>query len=83
MCEFVFNKECDLYEVDQFGFVNLREAYVSGVVEGSAPVSADAFNEAPYDSMMNRPDDIFAQSRQQNYVRDTLRSIAASEAPSE
>lgn len=78
MC--TFDKKRDLYPVDQMGFVNLREAYASGVVSGSAPVSADAYNEASYDAMMNRPDDDFARDRQQKYVRSTLKAQAAAEA---
>ena len=46
-----FDKKRDLFPVDQMGFVNLREAYASGTVSGSAPASADAFNEASYDSV--------------------------------
>lgn len=77
---YTFDKKRDLFPVDQMGYVNLREAYASGVVSGSAPVSADAFNEAPYDTTMNRPDDDFARMRQQKYVRSTLKAQAAAEA---
>lgn len=77
MC--TFDKVRDLFPVDQFGYVNLREAYASGVVSGSAPASADAFNEASYDAMMNRPDDDFARDRQQKYVRSTLKAQKAAE----
>lgn len=80
MENFTFNPKCDLFEVDQFGFVNLRESYASGVVSGAAPTSPDAFNEASYDSMMNRPDDAFARDRQQKYVRRTLKAQADAEA---
>ena len=76
---FTFDPKKDLYPVDQVGFVNLREAYASGVVSGSAPTSADAFNEASYDSMLNRPDDDFARDRQQKYVRSTLKAQKAAE----
>lgn len=77
ICE--FNKVRDLYPVDQVGFVNLREAYASGVVSGSAPASADAFNEAVPDAMLPRPDDDFARDRQQKYVRGTLKAQKAAE----
>lgn len=77
---FVFDKTKDMFPVDQFGFVNVREAYATGVVSGSAPVSAESFNEASYDSMLNRADDSFARDRQQRYVRSTLKAQAAAEA---
>lgn len=79
MEEFVFDKKRDLFPVDQFGFINLREAYASGVVSGSAPTSADAFNEAPYDTTMSRPSDVFERDRQQKYVRSTLKAQKAAE----
>lgn len=80
MEEFVFDKTRDLFPVDQFGFINIREAYSSGVVSGSAPVSSDSFNEASYDSMLNRPADVFERDRQQKYVRGVLKAQAAAEA---
>lgn len=79
MENYAFDKRFDLYPVDQIGFVNLREAYASGVVSGAAPTSSDAFNEASYDSMLNRPDDAFARDRQQKYVRSTLKAQKAAE----
>lgn len=79
---FVFDETKDLFPVDQFGFINAREAYASGVVSGSAPVSSEAFNEASYDSMLSRADDCFARDRQQQYVRRTLRAQAAADAAS-
>lgn len=77
MC--TFDKKRDLFPVDQMGFVNLREAYASGTVSGSAPTSAEAFNEASYDSMLHRPDDAFSRDRQQKYVRSTLKAQKAAE----
>lgn len=76
---YTFDPKKDLYPVDQFGFVDLRSAYASGVVSGSAPTSADAFNEASYDALMIRPDDAFARDRQQKYVRSTLKAQKAAE----
>ena len=76
---YTFDKKRDLFPVDQMGYVNLREAYASGTISGSAPASSDAFNEASYDSMMHRPDDAFARDRQQKYVRSTLKAQKAAE----
>ena len=76
---YTFDKKRDMYPVDQMGFVNLREAYASGTVSGSAPTSADAFNEASYDSMLHRPDDDFSRDRQMKYVRSTLNAQKAAE----
>lgn len=80
MEEFVFDPKRDLFEVDQFGFVNAREAYASGVVSGDTPASAEAFNGASPDSLLPRPDDLFAGKRQQKYVRSTLKQQAEAEA---
>ena len=80
---YTYNPKRDMYPVDQMGFVNVREAYASGVVSGAAPVSPEAFNEASYDSMLNRPQDDFGRDRQQKYVRATLKAQAAAEAAAE
>ena len=79
MKQYVFDKRCDLHDVDQHGYVNLRESYASGVVSGSAPVSAEAFNQASPDALMSRPDDDFARDRQGKYVRGTLKAQKAAE----
>lgn len=78
-----FDKKRDRFPVDQKGFLDLREAYSNGVVNGGAPIADESYNRASPDSMLNRPDDIFAAQRQQKYVRGTLKAQAEAEAKSE
>lgn len=50
----------DLQEVDQFGFINLREAVANGVIPASAQVTEDSYNEIEdLNSIVGKPSDIF------------------------
>lgn len=74
----------DIQEVDQFGFIDLRSAYMSGSISGDMAVtSSENFNEASPDSMLHRPSDAFEARRQRQYVRDTLAAQAAAAKESE
>lgn len=75
-----FNPICDLQEVDQFGFLDLKTAYASGSVSGDiAVISSEAFNEASPDSLMHRPKDYFEGLRQRDYVKSAVSAVNQSE----
>lgn len=76
-----FDPKVDLRPVDQFGFVNLREAYDKGVVPGNVGFSEEAFNGMLPDDVLKRPHDVFERYRQADYVKGVL-SARAREAQS-
>lgn len=69
-----FNPKTDIAPVDQFGFVDLRQAYLTHSIDGDTAVADDAYNgiDDP-DNVGAMPDDVFAAYR----MRD---SIVAAEA---
>lgn len=44
ICECRYDKNLDIQEVDQFGYVNLREAYVTGIVPGTIEMDEQSFD---------------------------------------
>lgn len=72
-----FDKKVDLMEVDQFGFLNLREAYDKGVVPGTVSITDESFNGMLADDVINRPKDIFERYRQGEYVKSALKAAQA------
>lgn len=72
----------DLFEVDQFGFINLGEVYEKGVISGDFNITDEKYNRIPPDCVLHRPSDMFEALRQKSYVQDTLRAAAASAAAS-
>lgn len=44
VCECKYDKNLDIQEVDQFGYVNLREAYVTGIVPGNMEIDEQSFD---------------------------------------
>lgn len=76
-----FDPKVDLQPVDQFGFVNLRQAYDKGVVPGNVGFSDESFNGMLPDDVMKRPHDVFERYRQGQYVKGVL-SARAREAQS-
>lgn len=67
-----FDKIKDMAEVEQFGYINLAQAYANGVVEGSANPDQLSFNqiEDPA-SIMGKPSDEFEAINMRSYVRKT------------
>lgn len=63
--ECVFDPLLDECEVDQFGFVNLREAFLEGSIPGDLAVDETQYNgmDDP-DAVGTRADDQFAAIRQ-------------------
>lgn len=71
----MFNPACDLHEVDQFGFLNLRDVYENGAVDGAMSFEAEKYNGVSDPSvLLSRPKDQFEALRQSDYVRDILRT---------
>lgn len=55
-----FNSEIDDAEVDQFGFVDMRDAIANGVIAGNADINQQSFNNIKDPStIIGKPRDIF------------------------
>lgn len=74
-----FNKEFDLTEVDQVGFLDINSAFKNGVIDGNFSFKDEDYNRASPADMMHRPDDVFAGYRQ----RDAVRAVQAAAAVAE
>lgn len=75
---FRYNKKVDRSEVDQFGFVNLNEAFEKGIVPANAGMIDESFNGvAAPGILLPRSQDVFECLRKTNYVQSVLRSKAA------
>lgn len=56
----LFNSEIDDAEVDQFGFVDMREAIANNVIVGNADINQQSFNNIEDPStIIGKPRDIF------------------------
>lgn len=67
--ELVFDKVKDLFDVDQFGYVNLSEALTTGVVDSSLKIEESLFNgiDDPA-SIIGKPRDVFEAYRMAHQV---------------
>lgn len=66
-----FDKVKDMQEVDQFGYVNLGEAYANGVVEGNLNPDVSEFNGIEHpEAIIGKPSDEFDAIALQNIVRE-------------
>lgn len=76
----VFDKERDIVEVDQFGAIDLRAAFISGTVPGDLIADPEAYNgvEDPA-SLLGKPSDTFDAIRKAQYVK-SAESAAKAEA---
>lgn len=75
-----FNKQRDLQEVEQFGFVDLNKAYDKGVIEGSVSLVDESFNGVVNPAtLISRSHDVFDSLRKARYVRETLKKLSARE----
>lgn len=73
-----YNVEKDLEQVDQFGYINLREAVSNGVIPASAQVVEDAYNEIEdLDSISGKPSDIFEAMQYGVSVNKVAKSAAS------
>lgn len=73
-----YNSDVDRSDVDQFGFVNLREAFETGIIPANAGTTDDSFNGvAAPGILLPRSQDVFESLRKTNYVQSVLRSKTA------
>ena len=55
-----FDPIVDLKEVDQFGYIDLRQAITDGFVPASAQVESDGYNDIEdLGSIVGKPSDVF------------------------
>lgn len=80
MERFKFNPSFDRTEVDQFGFINLRESFEKGIVSGASEFLDTSFNgvNAP-GLLLPRAQDVFESLRQVNYVRSAIERARSKE----
>lgn len=81
--EHVYNKKCDLYPVDQVGFLDLRSAFVNGVVDGNFSISDESYNAASPADLMHRPLDNFDAMRQADMIKSSMAAQSETEAVTE
>ena len=73
-----FNPAVDRSEVDQFGFINLHDAFEKGIIPSNVGFTDDSFNGvASPGILIPHAQDVFESLRQTNYVQSVLRSKAA------
>lgn len=78
MSRFTYNPDVDRQEVDQFGFVNLNEAFENGIIPANAGMTDESFNGvAAPGILLPRSQDVFEALRKTNYVQSVLRNKAA------
>lgn len=66
-----FDKVKDMQEVDQFGYVNLGEAYANGVVQGNLNPDVSEFNGIEHpESIIGKPSDEFDAIAMTKTVRE-------------
>lgn len=75
-----YNPKVDRSEVDQFGFVNLNEAFEKGIIPANAGMTDESFNGvAAPGILIPHAQDVFESLRQTNYVRSVLKVAASKE----
>lgn len=80
---FTYDPIKDIAPVDQFGFVDLRSAFVNASIPGDLSFSEESFNgvEEPR-SLVGRSSDVFEAIRKAEYVKssESRRAAAAADA---
>lgn len=78
-----FNKDKDIQEVDQFGFIDLVKSFQNGYVEGNSDIKAESFNdiEDPA-SILGKPSDVFEALRMQDAALESAGSVSAKKSES-
>lgn len=76
-----FQSRVDREEVDQFGFIDLRQAFLTGSIPGDLEVDAESFNgvDDP-NSIGERPSDVFDGFRKIEAVAAARSAAAKAEA---
>ncbi len=68
-CNLTFDPVRDIADVDQFGFVDLREAYVKHMIPAEATDGNDNYNDIDEpDNIGRKPSDIFESYRMRDEV---------------
>lgn len=76
----VFDELADVGEVDQFGIIDLRAAYINHSVPENVEISAESFNGVEdAQSLIGRASDVFDAIRKAEYV--SSRAASADKAP--
>lgn len=66
---FGFNPEKDLYEVAQFGYVNLNEAFISHTIPSTIDGVDVNYNDiASPEKILGRPNDVFEAYRMKDAI---------------
>ena len=66
----VFNKKRDLHNVPQYGFVDLHEAYSSGIVPSDIDLPEQQYNDIDNPgNIVGKPSDIFEAYRMHDAIR--------------
>lgn len=75
--DYGFDEVKDLAEVDQFGAIDLRSAFVNSSVPENVEISAESFNGVDdAQSLVGRPSDVFDAIRKADYVASRAASAA-------
>lgn len=76
--DFGYDPEVDLHKVDPEGVLDLREAFVNGMIPADVSVDDTRFNGVADPSvLMERPKDSFERMRQYEYVKSSLQAARA------
>lgn len=78
---FAYDPQRDLAPVDQFGFIDLHDAYVNHCVPGDIAVNVEDYNgvDDPA-SLIGKSQDVFEALRKAGYVKSAESSVAAAKA---
>lgn len=71
----------DIAPVDQFGFVDLHEAFLNASIPGELNTEAENYNgvDDP-DSLLGRPSDVFDAIRKASYVQSSTAASTEGDA---
>lgn len=76
-----YDPELDIQEVDQFGFVDLRQAFEKGTIPGNMSFEQVEFNQVNDPGVLiPKSDDVFDRLRKARYVQEQLSEVADSPA---
>lgn len=81
MARIAYNPDVDRNEVEQFGFVDLRDTFEKGIIPANAQITDESFNGvAAPGLLMPHSQDVFESLRQSNYVQSVLKNARSKEA---
>lgn len=71
LCSGTYDKNKDICEVDQLGFVDVVKAFANGVIEGAASLDEAKFNNiSDPDAVLGKPSDIFEAIQMSRTIQD-------------